>query len=105
MKYLKRFNEDATLETEVSFVSKRNPNIAFSVFKTPDGRITRIENCNIRFPFHVGQIFNRTVEVWACNNNFLMDGKDTCPEKKIFGVRTKDVPPGHEWRHIFPHKF
>ena len=28
-----------------------------------------------------------------------MDGKDTCPEKKIFGVRAKDVPQGHEWRH------
>ena len=34
-----------------------------------------------------------------------MDGKDTCPEKKIFGVRAKDVPQGHEWRHIFPNKF
>ena len=98
MKHLKSFNEDATLETEVNFTSKRNPNISFSVFKTPDGRITRIENCNVRFPFRVGQMFNRTAEVWACNNNFLMDGKDTCPEKKIFGVRTKDVPQGHEWR-------
>ena len=105
MKHLKRFNENATLETEVNFTSKRNPNISFSVFKTPDGRITRIENCNVRFPFRVGQMFNRTAEVWACNNNFLMDGKDTCPEKKIFGVRSKDVPQGHEWRHIFPHKF
>jgi hypothetical protein len=38
-------------------------------------------------------------------NNFLMDGQDTCPEKKIFGVRASDVPQGHEWRHIFPHKF
>ena len=26
-------------------------------------------------------------------------------QKKIFGVRSSDVPQGHEWRHIFPHKF
>ena len=26
-------------------------------------------------------------------------------KKKIFGVRSSDVPQGHEWRHIFPHKF
>ena len=70
------------------------------------GRITEIENeTGMRFPFSVGQILNRTAEVWACNNNFLMDGKDTCPEKKIFGVKSSDVPQGHEWRHIFPHKF
>ena len=71
-----------------------------------DGRITEIENeTGIRFPFSVGQLLQRNVEVWACNNNFLMDGKDTCPDKKIFGIKTKDVPQGHEWRHIFPHKF
>lgn len=82
MKHLKSFNENALPEREVVFVNKRNPRLSFSVFKTPNGRITRIENCSVRFPFHVGQIFNRSIEVWACNNNFLMDGKDTCPEKK-----------------------
>ena len=77
-----------------------------TIKKNPDGRITEIQNeTGMRFPFSVGQILNRTAEVWACNNNFLMDGKDTCPDKKIFGVKTKDVPQGHEWRHIFPHKF
>lgn len=91
---------------EVKFTGKRNPRLEIVVTKTPDGRITNIENeTGIRFPFSVGQILNRTAEVWACNNNFLMDGKDTCPEKKIFGVRASDVPQGHEWRHIFPHKF
>lgn len=105
MKHLKSFNENALPEREVVFANKRNPRLSFSVFKTPNGRITRIENCSVRFPFRVGQIFNRSIEVWACNNNFLMDGKDTCPEKKIFGVRAKDVPQGHEWRHIFPNKF
>ncbi len=59
----------------------------------------------IRFPFSVGQTLSRNIEVWACNNNFYIDGKNTCPEKKIFGVRVSDVPKGHEWRHIFPNKF
>ena len=105
MKHLKRFNESINLR-EVKFTNKRNPRLEIVVTKTSDGRIQSIENeTGIRFPFSVGQILNRTAEVWACNNNFLMDGKDTCPEKKIFGVRTKDVPLGHEWRHIFPNKF
>lgn len=104
MKHVKLF-EYYLPEREIVFTSSRNRNISFSVFKTPDGRITRIENCNIRFPFKVGQILNRSVETWACNNNFLIDGKDVCPEKKIFGVRTKDVPKGHEWRSIYPNKF
>ena len=97
---------ESIYEREVVFTNKRNPRLVIKVKKNPDGRITDIQNeTGMRFPFSVGQILNRTAEVWACNNNFLMDGKDTCPEKKIFGVRAKDVPQGHEWRHIFPHKF
>lgn len=97
---------ESIYEREVVFTNKRNPRLVITIRKNPDGRITEIENeTDMRFPFSVGQILNRTAEVWACNNNFLMDGKDTCPEKKIFGVKAKDVPQGHEWRHIFPHKF
>ena len=116
MKHIKRFDNPKIYSNqnikegmnlrEVRFTNKRNPRLEIVVTKTPDGRITNIENkTGIRFPFSVGQILNRNAEVWACNNNFLMDGKDTCPEKKIFGVRSSDVPQGHEWRHIFPHKF
>jgi hypothetical protein len=98
--------DESIHEREVKFTNKRNPRLEIVVTKSPDGRITEIENkTGMRFPFSIGQILNRTAEVWACNNNFLMDGKDTCPDKKIFGVKTKDVPQGHEWRHIFPHKF
>lgn len=105
MRHLKNFNESIHLR-EVKFTNKRNPSIEIVVTKSPDGRITNIENeTGFRFPFSVGQLLNRTAEVWACNNNFLMDGKDTCPKKKIFGVKTSDVPQGHEWRHIFSHKF
>jgi hypothetical protein len=106
MKYIKSFNESNSMEIEIVITGKRNPNYKLSVFKTPDGRITRIENPqSVRFPYHVGEIFNRSIEVWACNNNFYIDGKDTCPEEKIFGVRVSDVPQGHEWRLIYPHKF
>jgi hypothetical protein len=98
--------ESSNIETDIIFKNKRNPSLIIKVTKTRDGRITNIENeTGIRFPFSVGQLLQRNVETWACNNNFLMDGKDTCPEKKIFGVRTKDVPQGHEWRHIYPNKF
>jgi hypothetical protein len=97
---------ESIYEREVVFTNKRNPRLVITIKKNPDGRIIEIENeTGMRFPFSVGQILNRTAEVWACNNNFLMDGKDTCPDKKIFGVKTKDVPQGHEWRHIFPNKF
>jgi hypothetical protein len=83
MQHIKSFNEMALPEREIIFRHKRNPRLEIIVKKTPDGRITNIENnSQMRFPFSVGQILNRTAEVWACNNNFLMDGKDTCPEKK-----------------------
>ena len=97
---------ESIYEREVVFTNKRNPRLVITIKKSPDGRITNIENeTGIRFPFSIGQLLQRNVEVWACNNNFSMDGKDTCPEKKIFGVKSSDVPQGHEWRHIFPHKF
>jgi hypothetical protein len=93
-------------KSEIIFTGKRNPRLTIVVKISPDRRISEIENkTGIRFPFVVGQPLGRNIEVWACNNNFLMDGQDTCPEKKIFGVRASDVPQGHEWRHIFPHKF
>jgi hypothetical protein len=108
MKHLKPFNikESIKTEKEIVFTGKRNPRLRFSVFKTPDGRITRIENeMNIRFPFNVGQILNRGVETWACNNNFLIDGKDTCPEEKVMGIKVSDIPQGHQLRYLYPHKF
>ena len=101
-------NESLNNEIEVKFVSKARRDLAFNVYKTRDGRITRIEKPNhvhIRFPFEVGQILNRSVETWACNNGFYVDGKDTCPEEKVFGIRKSDIPQGHEIRHLFPHKF
>jgi hypothetical protein len=79
-------------------------------------RIEDVQNSTpVNFPFNVGSSWNRSIYTWACNNNFttvetIMNGRvvkqeDPCPEQKIFGVRTKDVPQGHEWRTIFPGKF
>lgn len=104
MKHLKIF--EGYEPAQVVFKHKRNPNLVITVEKNPDGRIAMITNeTGMRFPFSEGQIMQRNVETWACNNNFYMDDKDTCPEEKIFGVRVSDVPQGHEWRTIFPQKF
>lgn len=94
-------------DTKIAFTHKINPGLSFVVFKNLDGRISKIENLNprIRFPFSVGQRISRNIETWACNNNFLIDGNDPCPEQKIFDVRVSQVPQGHEWRTIFPNKF
>ena len=60
----------------------------------------------VNFPYTVGQSYNRSIESWAENNNFLFNGEDLEKKnRKIFGVKIEDVPQGHEWRHIFPGKF
>ena len=43
MKHLKKFNESIITEREVVLTNKRNKHMTFSVFKAPDGKITRIE--------------------------------------------------------------
>lgn len=104
MKYIKRLNENIT--REYVFTGKRNSNLVIKIVVSPNGRIESIENpSGLRFPFDIGQLFNRTMEVWACNNYYYMNGEDTCPEEKIFGMRKKDIPQGHELRYIYPNKF
>ncbi len=91
---------------KVVFKNKRRPEMSLTVTKTPDGKIVEIENSfNINFPFKVGQVLNMNHEVWACNNNYLVNDRDTCPEEKIFGMRKSDIPQGHELRMLFPGKF
>jgi len=34
-----------------------------------------------------------------------MDGQDMTPEEKIMGIKVSDIPPGHELRMLYPHKF
>jgi len=91
---------------KVEFTGKRNPNLKITVTKTPDGRIVEIENeRNINFPFKVGQILNRNHEVWACNNNYFVNDKDTCPEEKIHGIKISDILQRHDLRLLHPGKF
>lgn len=104
MKHIKIFEEFG--QKVVTFSNERNPRQVIKVTKTPDGRITEIDNpTGVRFCFSVGQLFNRNAEIWASNNNFLMDGKDMSPEKKVMGIRVSDIPQGHELRALYPGKF
>jgi hypothetical protein len=74
-----------------------------------------VNNTNIRFPFLAGSFWNRSIESWSCVNNFktietwingrLQNSLDPCPEEKIFGIRKKDIPQGHELRLLYPNKF
>jgi hypothetical protein len=90
----------------IVFTKEVNPSTVITIKIARDSRISEIENeRNVRFPFVVGQPYNRSFETWACANGFLMDGKNVCGDKKIFGIKTKDVPQGHEWRTLFPGKF
>jgi len=91
---------------KVIFKSKRRPGMIITVIKTPDGKIVEIDNqANIRFPYNIGQTLDMGHQTWACNNHFLVNDKDTCPEEKVFGIRKSDIPQGHELRLMFPGKF
>lgn len=96
-------------EEEIIMTSRLGRKI---LLKIRHGKIEEIENnSGIVFPFVTGQPLQNTfIKGWACRNGFKWNGEDACqpgrkPEKKIFGVRTKDVPKGHEWRQVFPGKF
>lgn len=102
MKHLKVYESYSDGEN-ITLTSKQNREITFSI---KGGRIESIENnSGIRFPYSVGQSYNMGMKTWACNNGFKWNGKDPCPEEKIFGIRKEDIPQGHELRMMFPHKF
>lgn len=102
-KYTDFLNENYT--KKIKLVSKRNPNLIIT-FDVIGGKIQNIVKSNgVRFPYDEGEIYNRGIETWCCNNNYTLNGKDTCPEPKIFGIKTKDIPQGHPLRHIYPNKF
>jgi hypothetical protein len=95
--------EDFQSKRILVLTSKRGSNITITSL---GGRIQNIENnSGVNFPYSVGQGLTRSIEVWACNNGFLIDGKSPCPEEKIFGIKKSDIPRGHELRFLFPHKF
>ena len=116
MKHLKEYNSGIN----------ENYNQRKMIIKDDKGRSIEVElegstikniinNAMIRFPFAVGSYWNRSIETWACNNRFnnietWMNGRkareiDPCQEEKIFGIKTKDIPQGHELRLLYPGKF
>jgi hypothetical protein len=95
--------ESSRYERGVVLTSRQGRDI---LVKVMGGKIASIENnSGVRFPYNTGQIWNRSIETWACNNGFKIDGEDPCPEEKIFGIRKKDIPMGHELRMLYPSKF
>lgn len=92
------------IKETIVFSNKNKQEIIITI--TKDGRIGSIVNeSNLRFPYSLNQPYNRNLETWACNNGFKMNGKSTCPEKKIFGIKISQIPKNHEWRRIYPNKF
>jgi len=95
--------ESSRYERDVVLTSRQGRDILVKVL---DGKIASFENnSGIRFPYNIGQHWNRSIETWACTNKFKIDGEDPCPEEKIFGIRKKDIPMGHELRMMYPSKF
>lgn len=90
-------------EKKIVLTSRQNREITLTVL---GGRINTIDNrSGVNFPYKIGEHYTRSIETWACNNGFKIDGKDPCPEEKIFGIRKKDIPQGHELRMLYPGKF
>jgi hypothetical protein len=95
--------ENYSSEKTITLTSRQNREILVIVL---GGRIQSVDNnSGINFPFNVGQSYTRSIETWACNNGFKIDGKSPCPEEKIFGIRKSLIPKGHELRLLYPHKF
>jgi hypothetical protein len=95
--------ENYTGERKIVLTSRQGREILLIIL---GGRIQSVENnSGVNFPFKVGQSYTRSIETWACNNGFKMDGKSPCPEEKIFGIRKSLIPKGHELRLMYPHKF
>lgn len=103
MKHLKLFE---SYEKIILFELKNRRTVKIKVL-VRGGRIAEIDNpYNMRFPFSMGQMLQRNIEIWACNNGWLMDGESTCStDDKVFGIRKKDIPNGHQLRIMYPSKF
>jgi hypothetical protein len=104
MKYISLY-ESWHREEEILLTSRQGRNIKVSV---KHGKIEEIDNASgVPFPFFTGQLVTVFMKGWACNNGFKWNGEDACDpgEKKVFGVKAKYIPQGHELRRIFPNKF
>lgn len=98
--------EDYRRAEEILLTSRQGKKILILV---QHGKIERIENeSGIYFPYVENQPFQTPfVKNWACRNGFKWNGESACDpgEEKIFGIKKKFIPKGHEWRQIWPGKF
>lgn len=95
--------ENYTNERTITLTSRQNKPLVITLL---GGRIQSIDNkTGVNFPWKVGQSYTRSVETWACNNGFKIDGKSPCPEEKVFGIKKSYIPKGHWIRMAYPHKF
>jgi LAS superfamily LD-carboxypeptidase LdcB len=102
MKHVAIF-ENWMREEEIILTSRQGRTIRV---KSVHGKIEEIDNeADVRFPFVTGQPITVFMKSWACTNGFKWNGKSPCPEEKVFGIRKKDIPMGHELRMMFPNKF
>lgn len=75
MKHLKSFNE--SYEEKKTILKNKKTNQVIMLKKAPDGKITSIVNrTGIRFPFQIGQTLNQSINTWAHNNDFLINGEE-----------------------------
>jgi len=90
---------------EYTLTLKRNPSQGIT-FRLEHGIIKDLENSTqVPFPYRDGQTISQNFYTWACNRGFLINGDDPCPEKKVFGIKTSQIPQGHELRRMYPNKF
>jgi hypothetical protein len=74
---------------------------------TRHGKIEEIVNDDrVPIPFFIGQPVTVFLRGWACSQNYKWNGKSACPdEEKVFGIKKKWIPQGHELRRMYPSKF
>ena len=104
MRYIKLY-ENWQREEKITLTSRNGQSIEVI---TRHGKIDEIINdSKVSFPFHTGQLVTVFLKAWACNHGFKWNGKDACDpgEKKVFGIKAKHIPKGHELRQMFPGKF
>ena len=70
------------------------------------GKIESILNkTRLDFPFVVGHPVQLPfIKAWANRTGFKIEGEST-PDKKVFGIKTRDIPMGHELRRVYPNRF
>lgn len=104
LKYLQLF-ESWMREEVILLTSRQGRKIEI---KVKHGKIEEIDNeSGVKFPFFTGQPVTVFMKGWACQHGFKWNGEDPCDpgEKKVFGIKAKHIPRGHELRRIYPGKF